>query len=208
MWGATKKLMLHAEGYFNNSTATFKATGGGAYAKYRFYSQDEVHSHFRMAAYARATYNNSAVSQAGIDFDGYNSGYEAGIVSTKLINKVALSAGGSFVHATDNGSNKFYYGNNNRNAIAYNFSLGKLLLPKEYVSYNQTNVNGMLELLGQTNLATGKSFIDLAPSVQFIILSKMRVDAGYKFALVKDLQRTSTQGFLLRIEYNLFNAFK
>ncbi|MEO5944725.1 MAG: hypothetical protein ABIP30_13360, partial [Ferruginibacter sp.] len=86
MWGASKKLMLHAEGYFNNSSSTFKATGGGVYGKYRFYSDDDVHTHFRLAAYGRLTYNNSVFTQRAIDFDGYNSGYEAGVVATKLLN--------------------------------------------------------------------------------------------------------------------------
>lgn len=209
MWGTSKKLMIHAEGYFNNSASALKATGGGIYGKYRFYSDDDVHTHFRMAAYARLAFNNSPMMQRAIDFDECNSGYEAGMVATKLLNKIALSAGASIIHATNNGNgNKFLYGNSQRNAVAYNFSFGKLLLPKEYVSYNQANVNFMLEVLGQTNLATGKNFTDLAPSLQFIFLSKMRVDMGYRFALLKDLQRTTTQGFLVRVEYNFFNAFK
>ena len=81
------------------------------------------------------------------------------------------------------------------------------MLPKEYTSYEQTNLNLMLEFLGQTNLKTGESFLDIAPSLQLIFHSRIRVDIGYRYALVKDLQRTAPSGGLLRFEYNIFNAF-
>lgn len=209
MWGISKKVMLHAEVFLSNRNKGLAAEGGSLYFKYRFFSQDEVHSHFRLAAYARAAINNSAVHQEAIDFNGHNSGYEAGMVATKLLNKIALSAGGSFVHAVDNANNnKFNYVNADRNAVAYNLALGKLMLPKEYVSYNQVNMNLMLEVLGQANLGTGKTFLDLAPTIQFIIKSRMRVDGSYRFPVVQDLQRSASRGFLLRLEYNIFNAYK
>jgi hypothetical protein len=81
------------------------------------------------------------------------------------------------------------------------------MLPKEYTGYNQTNVNLMLELLGQVNMNTGYSFLDIAPSVQFIFLSKMRLDAAYRIPLVKDLTRTAPGGFLIRLDYYFFNAY-
>ena len=144
-----------------------------------------------------------------INLNGDNSGYEAGLITTKLVNKIAISAGTSFLYATDNtGGNKFMYADKYRNALAYSLSFGKLMLPKEYTSYKQTNMNLMLELLGQTNFGNGKTYLDLAPTIQFIILSKMRVDAGYRFAMVKDLERNATSVFLLRLEYNIFNAYK
>ena len=209
MWGVSKKIMIHAEGFFSNREHTLNAEGAALYMKYRFYSRDEVHSHFRMAAYARGAYNNSDVHQRVIDLNGHNSGYEAGMIATKLISKLALSVSGSFLHATDNGAgNKFQYGNKNRNAVSYSFSAGKLMLPKNYTDYKQTNLNAMVELLGQMNLHSNKSYLDLAPSVQFIFLSKMRLDIGYRFAMVKDLLRTAENGFLVRFEYNFFNVYK
>jgi hypothetical protein len=208
MVGVSKSIMIHAQAFLSNRNNTMVAEGGSLYLKYRFYSQDEVHNHFRLAAYTKASMNNSDVHQTAIDLNGHNSGIETGLIATKLVNKVALSAGVTHLYAADNGKgNKFLYGNPNRHAVGYNISLGKLMLPKEYTSYNQTNLNLMLEMLGQTNLQSGKSYIDLAPSVQFIIRSRMRMDLGYRFAVVKDLDRTATQGALLRFEYNLFNAF-
>lgn len=209
MWGISSKFMLHAEGFWGRDYYGFKFNGGAMYLKYRFLSQDEVHSHFRMAFFTRAAINNSHIHQPGIDLNGLNSGYETGLIATKLINKVAFSAGGSFLHATDNVSgNKVYYNDEDRNALGYNLSIGKLMLPKEYKDYNQTNLNLMVEMLGQTNMGSGKTYLDLAPVVQFIIHSQLRVDAGYRFAMVKELGRTTTAGFLIRLEYNIFNVYK
>ncbi len=210
MIGVSKKIMLHGELFFSNRDNIFKYEGGSVYAKYRFYSLDEVHSHFRMAAYGRLSFNNSDIHQPAIDFFGHSSGYEAGLIATKLINKVAISAGSAVLRANDNsfGKEKFPYSNGSRNAISYSLSIGRLMLPKEYNSYDQVNVNMMCEFLGQTNTATGKTFVDIAPSVQFIFNSRMRFDLGYRYPLVSTLYRTAPKGAILRLEYNIFNAFK
>lgn len=209
MWGVSKRLMIHAEGFLSNRGNKFEAEGASLYIKYRFYSRDEVHSHFRMAAFVRGSYNNSDIHQQAIDLNGHNSGYEAGMIATKLMNKIALSVTGSFLHATDNAAgNKFQYGDKKRDAASYSFSAGKLMLPKNYTDYKQTNLNAMIELLGQANLNGARSYLDIAPSIQFIFLSKMRLDLGYRFAVVNDLARTAEKGFLLRFEYNFFNVYK
>jgi len=207
MWGVSKRVMVHAEAFLSNRNKSFVAEGGLLYAKYRFYSIDEVHSHFRMAAFGRYSFNNSDVHQQAIDLNGHNSGYEAGLVTTKLKGKVAVSASASYLNAMDNGKEKFVYGDKNRQAVNYTLSVGKLMLPKEYTGYRQTNVNLMLEMLGQTNLGSGNSFLDIAPSVQFIFLSRMRIDAAYRIPLVKDLSRTAPGGYFVRLEYNIFNAY-
>ena len=209
MWGVSGKIMIHAEGFFSKEKNSFGPDGGALYLKYRFISRDEIHSHFRTALYARASLNNSAIDQPAIDLNGKNSGCEAGLIATKLANRTAFSAGSSFIHAANNGAhNKFFYGDKNRNALAYNLSAGRLMLPLEYVSYKQLNVNVMLEVLGQFNFGAEKNFLDLGSAIQFIILSRMRIDAGYRFAVVKDVMRTAPGGFLLRLEYNIFNAYK
>ncbi len=207
MWGASKHIMLHAEAFLSNRNNSFVAEGGALYAKYRFYSQDEVHNHFRMAAFGRYSFNNSDVHQAAIDLNGHNSGFEAGMIATKLAGKTAVSASASFLHAMDNGKEKFIYGDKNRNAVNYTLSVGRLMLPKEYTSYKQTNLNLMVEILGQANLNKGYSYLDIAPSIQFIFLSRMRLDAAYRIPLVKDLSRTAPGGYFVRLEYNIFNAY-
>lgn len=208
MLGISKSIMIHGELFLSNRNNDFKLDAASLYMKYRFFSEDEVHSHFRMAAYARGSLNNTHIHQPAIDMLGMNSGIETGFIATKLRNRLALSAGLSHLYAADNSNgNKFYFADNNRHAIAYSVSAGRLMLPKAYTNYDQTNVNVMLEMLGQTNFGSGKSFLDLAPSLQFIIKSRMRIDLGYRFAIVNKLQRTSEDGALLRLEYNIFNAF-
>ncbi len=207
MFGFSKYLMVHAEGYFSNANGDYQLNGGGLYAKYRFYSTDAVHSHFRMAAYGRYSYIRNIAAEAPINLLLRNSGYEAGVVATSLKNKLALSASASYLHALDNSNANKWNNINDRNAFAYTLSAGQLVLPKEYISYDQLNMNLMLEALGQTDLTNGKSFLDLAPSVQFIIKSRMRVDFGYRFQVVNSYDRKYKSSALFRFEYNLFNAF-
>lgn len=208
MLGLTKKWMFHAEGFISDRNRSLTAEGGSLYIKYRFYSIDDVHSHFRMATYGRFSLNNSDVHQEAIDLNGHNSGYEAGVVATKLQHKVALSSSVSLLHALDNSDKENYRFQSNRKALNYTFSIGKLFLPKDYKNYNQTNLNGMLELLCQTNFNTGKTFVDAAPVLQFIFFSKMRADLSYRFPLSNDLYRSASRGFLMRLEYNIFNALR
>ena len=208
MIGINKKIMLHAEVFLSNRNKQFLAEGASIYGKYRFLSIDDIHSHFRMATYLRCSFNNSDIHQPAIDFFGHSSGIEVGFIATKLMHKVALSGSVGQLRVFDNGKEKFGYGNAYRNAISYSLSVGKLLLPKEYINYNQTNLNVMVELLGQTNTGSGHTFLDIAPAAQLIFNSIFRVDVGYRFNCINTLYRTAPEGFLIRLEYNFFNAFK
>jgi hypothetical protein len=208
MVGVNRHFMFHAEGFISDRNKKLVAEGAAVYGKYRFFSKDDIHSHFRLAAFSQCALNTSDVHQKAIDLRGHNSGFNLGLLATKLIKKTAISTSIAYVQAMDNGKTAEYQFNDNNKAIDYTLSIGKLFLPKEYISYNQTNVNGMLEMLCQTNLSTGKTFVDLAPSLQFIILSKMRIDLGYRFPLAKDLYRTAPSGGMIRLEYNIFSAFK
>jgi hypothetical protein len=208
MWGVNKNLMLHVDGFFSNQDGSFRAEGGSFYGKYRFLSNDQVHNHFRMAAFGRYSFNNSLISQEEIDLYGHNSGYQAGLVGTQLLHKVALSASASYLHAINNGGNNKFPSEQSNSAYNYTFSAGKLMLPKEYTDYKQTNVNLMLEFLGQTLASNGRSYLDIAPAIQFIFNSQARIDAGYRYQLYSTLSRNAPNGFLLRFEYLFFNAFK
>ncbi|UEG49698.1 hypothetical protein LK994_13735 [Ferruginibacter lapsinanis] len=205
MFGISKKVMIHMDAFFSNVSGKFNAEGASVYAKYRFYSIDDIHSHFRMAAFGRYSLNDGLIHDASINLYGTNSGYEGGIVATQLVQKIALSANASVVHAFDNG--KYIFADDFRNAFNYSFSIGKLMLPADYTSYKQTNVNLMVELLGQTNLGRKFSYLDLAPSLQMIFNSRARVDIGYRFPLTDKFYRSMERGVLLRVEYNFFNAY-
>lgn len=208
MVGVSKNLMMSADIFLSNRSETLRAEGGSIYAKYRFLSNDVVQKHFRMAAFGRISYNNSDIHQEEISMYGHNTGVELGVVATQLLRKVALSSSVSFLDAGNNGgNNKFVYGQTNSRAVNYTFSIGKLMLPKEYKNYRQTNLNVMVEFLGQANIGSGKYYADIAPSVQMIFNSQSRVDIGYRKELGSTLIRTAPNGFFIRLEYNLFNAF-
>jgi len=207
MWGVNKNLMVHAEAFISNRNRGFGAEGGSLYAKYRFYSHDEVYRHFRMAAYGRVSYNNADIHQEEIETNGHNSGFEMGWIGTQLLHKQAISASVSYEQASVY-PNKAEVGGFDfpRSAVNYTLSTGRLIAPKSYTAYDQTNVNLMVELLGQYLPDRGKSYLDIAPSVQFIFNSQTRFDVGYRRQLYSDMSRTAPNGFLVRLEHVLFNA--
>ncbi len=208
MFGVSRSVMIHADAFFSNKTGSFNAEGGSIYLKYRFLSNDDVQKHFRMAAYSRLSINNSNIDQQEINLYGFNSGFELGIVATQLLHKVALSSTASFVKATANGNNnKYPYGEGNSSAINYTLSVGKLMLPKEYINYKQTNLNLLLEFLNQYNVGLGRYYMDIAPAAQLIINSVARIDVGYRHQLAGSLVRSSPNGIFMRLEYNFFNVW-
>lgn len=205
MFGINRNLMLHTTAFVSNRSNKLVTEGGSLYAKYRFFSSDDLHSHFRMAFFGRYSLNNSDIHQEEIETMGHNSGFEIGFVATKLVNKIAISTTLSYEKAMDNKpNNKFPFGQSN-NATNYIFSFGKLIYPKKYTSLKQTNLNLMIEFLGQTLNENGKSFLDIAPSLQFIIHSQARIDLAYKQQLYSDMLRTAPNGFYLKMEYTFFN---
>jgi hypothetical protein len=208
MVGLSKKFMLQGNIFFSNRNELFSYEGASLYGKCRFLSNDVLQKHFRMAAFARLSVNKSDIHQQEINMYGHNTGFEGGIVATQLLKKVALSTSVSFLKATDNGNNnKFIYGTKESKAVNYTFSVGKLILPKEYRSYKQLNLNVMVESLGQVNIGSGKYYIDIAPVVQFIFNSRSKLDIGYKKELTSTMIRTAPNGFFIRLEHNLFNIF-
>jgi len=208
MWGVNRYLMLHADVFFSNRSGAFKEEGMSLYMKYRFFSRDDIHSHFRMALFVKGAINKGPINDRAINLSGDNSGIETGVIATALTNKVAFSSNLSFLHAANNSSgHKFPFDDKRKNALGGILSIGKLMLPKEYTNYKQVNLNAMVELLSQWNPSAGETYLDLAPSIQFIFLSKMRLDVGYRFPLYDGMDRVTPKGALLRIEYNFFNAY-
>ncbi len=205
MWGVNKNLMIHTTAFMNNREGDFMFQGGSLYAKYRFFSVDDLHSHFRLAAYGRISTNNSVVDHEDIETMGMNSGYEIGTVATKLINKTALSTSISYERALNNQENGFPQDLSN-SAINYTFSIGQLMYPKKYTNFKQTNINAMLEFLGQRLNQNGKSYLDVVPSIQFIINSQARIDLAYRRQVYSDMDRISANSILLKLEYTFFNV--
>ena len=210
MIGLSKKIMIHGSMFLSNRNSGIVSEGGSIYGKYRFYSIDEVQKHFRMAAYGRYSFNSADIHQEEINLYGHNSGWEGGMVATQLLHKVALSSSLSYLTAQNNNNYKFptdAKGRVNRDAISYTFSAGRLMYPEEYTDYKQTNINLMVEFLGQYNTGLKKHYLDIAPSIQFIINSRSRIDLAYRYQLASSLLRTAPQGVFIRLEHNFFNAF-
>ncbi|MFV8440918.1 hypothetical protein [Flavobacterium sp. LB2P44] len=206
MWGVNRNLMVHAAAYLSNSSNQFTAEGGSLYAKYRFFSVDDIQSHFRMAVFGRYSRNNSIIRQEEIETMGNNSGYETGLIFTQLIKKTAISSTISFEKALDNKPDYNFPLFQSSNAINYSLSFGRLMYPKKYTSFKQTNVNAMVEFVGQTLSDNGRSYLDVVPSIQFIINSQARVDVAYKKELYSSMLRSDPNGFYLKLEYTFFNV--
>lgn len=205
MYGATGKLMVHASAYMSDFYRQSQhLEGGSVYAKYRFLSVDTVQSHFRGAVFGKAAISNNPFNTQEIALEGDNSGLQAGLIFTKLIHKLALSGSASYLRGLDNaGSAPSITGANN--ALAYSLSAGYLLLPKNYHSYKQVNVNVYAELLGKSNPGYAQSYLDVAPAVQFIFNSVCRLDFSYRAPLFNSMERFSKNMYLVRFEYNFFN---
>jgi hypothetical protein len=211
MFGLSKKWMLHFGSSFSNLyQANTSWESLYFYSKFRFLSIDDVRKHFRMAAFALATYSRNRYRYEEVAIQGERSGVQLGFIATQLINKFAISGSVSNVQAFDpSRTDKIYYTpERNYQAVDYSVSAGLLLLPKEYKGYNQLNINLYTELLGQKTFENGLYYLDLAPAVQFIFNSNSKLNLGYRFELKGNEQRSMYRGFLLSFEHTFFNTLK
>lgn len=207
-YGLNKNLMFRAAAFISNRSNSLVTEGGSFYTKFRFYSTDDLNSHFRLAAYGRYSFNNSDIHQEQIEILGHNSGFETGIIATKLVKKVAISSSVSFEKALDNKPNYPFPDNIGDNATNYTLSFGKLMYPKKYTSFKQTNINLMVEFVGQTINENGKSYLDVVPAIQFIFNSQARLDFAYRHELMSSMLRTAPNGFYFNLYYTFFNISK
>lgn len=222
MFGISRKLMVHITGLASNQMqSSIQPEGGSIYVKYRFLSQDDLHSHFRMAAYAKGAVINNPFYPAmreltekpfqnqELDLEGGASGVSAGVIATQLVHKLALSATLGYNRFMNNTKDKLPE-TMPSNAVNYSLSAGYLLLPRTYRSFEQTNLNLYVELLGKANTdALSRSqYMDIAPAIQFIFNSATRLDLSYRTQLFGDMQRNVFNTFTVRFEHNIFNVVK
>jgi hypothetical protein len=206
--GINKKFTLRMSGYLSNYyQSELKFEGINAYLKYRFFSRDDLHQHFRMAAFSRVSVCNNDFFFREINLEGDHSGINSGIVTTQLLHKLALSATLGYVYLTDN-TGYAKPAAIAKNSLNYTLSAGYLLLPFHYKNYNQPNLNIYCELNGRNSLSEYETNIfDVFPALQIIIKSYMRFDLGYRYQIKSNAPRNAYSGFLIRFEYNFFNAF-
>ncbi len=206
MLGLNKNWMLRAAASFSDMyTSNVRFESARLYAKYRFLSNDQVHKHFRMAAFAELAGSRNDVQYDELSLSGDQSGVQAGIIATQLWNKLAVSATGSVLQVLSD-KPKVYPDNNTYTSFNYSLSAGYLVLPFHYTSYKQTNLNLYAELLGQQSLDQKRFFVDFAPAVQLIFNSAHKVNFGYRFQLDGDMQRMSKNSFHVSVESLFLNV--
>jgi hypothetical protein len=208
MFGLNKNWMVHTLATFSDMfTNQVRLESGKLYAKYRFLSHDEVHKHFRMAAFAQYAHSRNELMFDEISLDGDQSGVQAGIIATQLLNKLAVSTTVSAVQVTTP-KHKYFPDYYSYQAFNYSLSAGLLVLPVEYTSYKQTNLNLYAELLGQQSLDKKKYYVDLAPAVQLIFNSTYKLNLGYRFQLKSNMIRMSENSFHVSVEAIFLDALK
>ena len=212
MFGVSKKWMVHVGASFGNMhTNNFSWESVSTYIKYRFFSNDDIHQHFRMAAFAEAAYSRSPFHQDEVNLGGDKSGVQAGIIATQLWNKFALSGTVGHTQILDKSRNSktvIYVPSRIYQAMSYSLSGGYLLLPKEYTDYKQTNLNLYLEFLAQQSLDRSAYFIDMAPALQLIFNSNTKLNVGYRFELSGTMQRMAKNLWLVSVERTFLNVLR
>jgi hypothetical protein len=210
MLGVNKNLMLHGAATFSDMySSNMRWESARVYAKYRFLSNDEMFSHFRMAAFFEGSISRNNAMYDELSLDGDQSGLQAGLIATQLLHKLALSA---TISRTEILQSSRWDKNSTMivpySAFNYSLSAGYLVLPKKYTGYNQTNLNLYIELLGQQTTGLKKYFIDLAPAAQLIFNSTAKLNAGYRFQLGSDMHRMSANNWLISFEWTFLDALK
>lgn len=211
MFGLNKNLMLRAGiSIANMHTPDTRYESFSLYARYRFLSEDELHKHFRMAAYTEVSKTRIPFHYDEITLMGDKSGIEAGLIATQLWHKFALSGtlGHTQVLNKSRNNEVIYIPERGYQSMNYSLSGGLLILPREYTDYKQTNLNLYLELIGQQLLDKQAGFTDLAPALQLIFGSTTKLNLGYRFQLSGSMQRMATNSWLISFERTFLNALK
>lgn len=212
MLGINKKWMVHASLSFSDMHEPyFYYESARLYAKYRFLSKDDIHKHFRMAGFVTGSYSRNHLDHNELNLNGDHNGVQAGLISTQLWNKLAVSGTVSLLEVFDKKRNdKSLPRQYAFESLNYSLSAGYLVLPVDYTDYNQTNLNIYAELIGGRNLdwQNEKYFLDLAPSVQLIFKSTSKLNIGYRFELKSDIYRLMRNSFMISYEHIFLNALK
>ena len=208
MFGVSSDWMIQVSPSFSNMyTSNLRWESMKVYAKYRFFTNDEVHRHFRMAAFGEASYSRNEPMFDELSLDGDQSGVQGGIILTQLSRKLAVSSTLSVLKSLQEKS-KINASGTPGEAFAYTVSAGYLVLPVNYTSFRQLNVNVYTELLGQRALGERKYMVDLAPAIQFIFNSNAKVNIGYRFQLGGNMHRMGERGWMIAFERTFLGALR
>ncbi|MEP6726423.1 MAG: hypothetical protein ABJC98_11425 [Bacteroidota bacterium] len=207
MFGLNKHWMLHVSSSFSDFyTPQLRWESVKTYAKYRFYSNDEVHRHFRMAVFAEAAYSRSPFYYGDINLDGENSGVQAGVIATQLVNKLAVSGTASVIKVFANRYKHVDQLGHSVNALYYSLSAGYLLFPVNYSDYKQTNLNLYFETIGMKGFEKGDYMLDLAPALQLIFDSNLKINLGARLQVTGDMLRVGENNYFISVERTFLGA--
>ncbi len=209
MFGLSKKWMLHVSGSLSDYySSSVRPESLKSYLKWRFLSNDEVHKHFRMAAFMELSVSRNDYLYDEFTLDGDLSGMQTGIIATQLLNRLAVSGTVSYMQGF--GSSTMHHGSHNQHLSMMNYSAsaGYLLFPREYIDYNQTNLNLYVEFLSSTGFGHYHYYVDIAPAIQLIFNSTTKVNLGARFQMSGNMVRVGENTYQVSIEHTILNAFK
>tara|TARA_B000000475_G_scaffold244176_1_gene216501 strand:+ start:1136 stop:1984 length:849 start_codon:yes stop_codon:yes gene_type:complete len=215
-FGLSKKIMLSGSIQFANKPyeqdmmPNFGLNGFKLYSKQRILTSDKQKYHTRLSSFLKYSYHENKFMKNNLDLELQDTGLELGIIGTQLINKLAISITTAITRIS-NIDEKFIQGSTvkwqttNLNTFKNSISAGYLLFPRKYNSYKQTNFNLYVEYL--TNTILNKEFpvrydkfsSTFAPGIQFIILSRSRLDFSYKIR-----KGDMPEEFLMKLTYIIY----
>ena len=215
-YGISKKIMLSGSIQFANKpyeqdmTPNFGLNGFKIYSKQRILSTDKQKYHTRLSSFIKYSYHEDKFMKDNIDIDLQDTGFELGLIGTQLINKLAISITTAITRIS-NIDEKLTQGSTvkwqttNLNTFKNSISVGYLLFPRKYNSYKQTNFNLYVEYL--TNTILNEDFpvrydkfrSTFAPGIQFIIMSRSRLDFSYKIR-----KGDMPEEFLVKLTYIIY----
>jgi hypothetical protein len=208
MFGLNKKWMVHFASTFSDMyTTNMRWESARTYVKYRFLSSDEVHKHFRMAAFGEYSYSRNPGLFDDIGIEGDMSGFQGGVIATQLWNKLAVSSTLSYLQTYKSKSIETQAVIPMK-SFNYSLSAGYLVFPLNYKNFRQTNFNVYAELLGQRTLDMKKYVVDFAPAVQLIFNSNAKLNIGYRFQLNGNMNRMAEKSWLISFERTFLGAWK
>lgn len=211
MYGVNKNWMVHGAVTFSDMySSNFRWESWRLYTKYRFYSSDDLYRHLRMAAYAEISTGTNPLIYDELSMEGDQSGWQAGIIVTQLLHKLAISGTAGFTQTFLQPDTLHHISIPpiSRQAFSYSVSAGYLILPATYKSYDQTNLNLYCEFLGQEGISSRRGFLDMAPALQLIFKSQFKLNLGYRFQLAGDMRRMAQQSWMLSTEWLFLRKVK
>jgi hypothetical protein len=210
MYGFSKEIMLHGELYASDHLGTYAFENAGVYAKYRFFTDDDFKYHFRSALYAKALFGSQNGISPLVGLDGASPGYGGGIVSTLLVDHLAVSVTLGAVTGIPEIENEEHIAYHDITNYNYSLSAGYLVYPAEYVSYSDPNFNIYAEVLGkygsytivehEVGIPGSANEVVLSVGPQVILNSIARIDLAFKTTLLSNAPHRSPNAVYLKFE--------